>query len=652
MNYSNMHLKMILFLGLLFGLGIGALLGLWNKDLPRVESLSHYHPNVVTQVFDIDNRIIGEFYTERRQVLKRNEIPQHVIDSLLAAEDLDFYSHSGFDFLGILRAAIKNMASFKISQGGSTLTQQMARMLFLSNERTFNRKIKEALLTIKIERSYSKDEILTLYLNQSYFGHGAYGIESAARTFFNCSAKDLTTAQSAALMGLLKNPSYFSPINHPDRTVASRNLVLDRMCRGGFITETERDAFQSEPIGISIQSESGKVAPYFVEDVRKQLFELLGNERLLNGGFQVFTTLNSVHQQAADRAIVKGLTEFKTRHEGSGEIQAALIAITPGTGEVSAMVGGSDFAISKFNRATQAKRQAGSSIKPFIFLTALLKGFKPSDIIVDEPTTFIDPKTRKQWSPRNYDLKYRGPTTLRMALEQSNNIVTTRLLDNVGIDSAMQVMRDAGIESQLPPYLSLGLGSGEVSLIELTNAYATLAANGIRSTPHLIRSIKDENGNLIKEYLPEVKEVFDMDHCFQLTHMLRGVVDYGTGWRAKQIGRPIAAKTGTTNDYSDAWFMGYTPSLTVGVWIGYDLRRSMGHGETGSRAAGPIFTDFMMQTLSGMPVEEFEKTKEIEMSTICHESGLLAGTGCPSKIPEAFISGTVPFSTCPLHESE
>jgi penicillin-binding protein 1A len=642
-------LYLILIGGLVTGLVCGGVLGYWSRNLPPVESLEFYRPDIVTQIFDNKEQVIAEFFTERRIVLQRNEIPKLAIGAVLGAEDAEFYSHSGFDMLGIFRAVLKDIISLKKAQGGSTITQQLSRLLFLTNEKTFMRKIKEALLTVKIEQRYSKDEILMLYLNQSYFGQGAYGIESAARTYFDKSISELTCAQCALLACVLKNPAYFNPLTHPDRALESRNRVLRRMQDAGFISEKDYEQFLSEPLDVVDKADKAKIGPYFVEEIRKTVVDQLGNERVLTGGLKIAATLDRAQQMAAESAVGSGIQAFMERHKESEDIQAALVAIRPNTGEITAMVGGSDFSKTKFNRAVQAKRQSGSAIKPFIYYSALQNGFKPTDIIMDEPVVYKDPQTKREWAPLNYDRKFHGPTTLRTALEQSYNVVTVKLLDRVGVPKAMDIAHRAGIESELPPYLSFGLGSGEVSLLELTNAFATLSSEGLRCKPRYMLQITDERGTLLEKFPAKIEETLDKRYCYMITRLLEGSVERGTCWRAKSLNRPVAAKTGTTDQYTDAWFIGYTPSLAAGVWIGYDLKKTMGSGETGSQAAGPIFVRFMEQVFAGTPIEDFAMPEGCTEATVCQETGFLANSSCPNRITEVFIDGTAPRKQCPVH---
>jgi penicillin-binding protein 1A len=636
--------------GFLAGAGLGIFIAIMIRDLPPVALLTQYQPATQTIVLDQDGNSVGRYYDERRQVLKTDDIPQHVIQALLAAEDRKFYSHGGFDYLRILGAAWGNIKSRGISQGASTITQQVARMIFLTTERTFTRKIKEALVTLQIERQFSKDEIITIYLNQSGFGHGSYGIEAAARTYYNKSVQELTTSESALLVSLLKNPSKFSPINYPERSLKSRNRVIGRMHRCGFITNEEYKTFTGEPLNLNRDIQQGFIAPYFVEEIRRLLESEFGSESLKRDGLTVISTLNRRHQEIANQAIQNGLDAFAQRNpDSSDRIQAAIVSIRPGTGEITAMVGGSSFRKTQFNRAVQAQRQPGSAIKPVLYLDALLNGYNPSTVIMDTPYTYEDPITGRKWTPTNYDNRFRGPVTLRQSLENSLNIPTAKLLEKTGIESFLHTARLLGIESELPPYPSVVLGAGEVTLLELTNAYATIAAGGIKAQPRMIQEVKDTDGRVIYEQPLRVQDVLDPNICFQLTHILTGAVENGTGWRAKALNRPIAGKTGTTNDYTNAWFIGYVPDLVVGVWVGFDIASKMGQAETGSRTAGPIFTEFMIGALADEKITEFEVPKGITQRQICYDTGYLATSGCRNTLNESFIGDNFPKYYCSVH---
>ncbi|MBN1879948.1 PBP1A family penicillin-binding protein [bacterium] len=631
------------------GTTAGVLIGILLANLPPVDMLTCYKPAAQTVVFDKESNAIGQYYDERRLVLRRDEIPDRVIQSLLAAEDRLFYEHGGFDLKGIARALISNLKNRGISQGGSTITQQVARLMFLTNERTFSRKIKEALLTLLIERKFSKDEIITIYLNQSCFGHGAFGIEAAAKTFFNKSTGDLTVPESALLMSLLKNPTRFSPIKYPDRSKESRNRVLVRMSDAGFISREDLTVWLDEAMNINPDVQQGFIAPYFVEEIRRTLEVELGQEMLLKGGLRVRSTLDSRHQDCANRAIQQGLESYRERHPDADAIQAALISMRPASGDITAMVGGSSFRATQFNRAVQAKRQPGSSIKPFLYLAALMDGYTPSTIIMDSPYTYKDPATGRLWSPGNYDRHYRGPVTLRRSLEESLNVPTAKLVEKIGINKFLDVARRAGIQSELPPYPSTVLGAGEVTLIELTNAYATLASGGLKVRPRMILGVEDRDGRTIYKQDVSIQEVLPPVPCFQLAGILEGAVKRGTAWRAKGLERPVAAKTGTTDDCTNAWFIGFTPDLVVGVWIGFDVNQSMGHDETGSKAAGPVFTEFLKSVLQGEPVQEFHAPQGIEFKDVCYESGFLASPRCPIVIHEAYSINNPPKTICPVH---
>lgn len=647
----NRTIGIFVFLGLTVGIGFGGFLGWIGRDLPAVDVLTEYKPDIQTRVLDADGERIGRFYNERRLVLPRSKIPESVIQTLVAAEDQSFYSHQGFDVPGIARAILLNLKSFRLAQGASTISQQVARMMFLTNERKFSRKIREGILTAQIERKFSKDEIITIYLNQNCFGRGAYGIEAAARTFFQKSAAELTIPESAMLMSMLKKPVLFDPIKEPENAISGRNRVLRRMAESGFISEAEAETMIKEPLTLNMDSQEGFIAPYFVDHVRQQLFEKLGKETVTTGGLTVNTTLRRNHQEAANRAVEKGLSAFRKRHPEGNEIQAALLCMKVDTGEITAMIGGSSYRETRFNRSVQSKRQSGSAIKPFVYLTALRQGYTSSSILMDTPYEYTDPKTRKRWSPKNYDGKYRGPVTLRRSLEDSLNVPTAKLTEKVGLTAILETIHLAGIESSLPPYPSIALGAGEVTLIELVNAYGTLANKGLKVSPFLIESVEDSQSRVVYQPAHKMKEVFAAEECYLLTQILEGAVQFGTCWRARDLSVPVAAKTGTTNDYTNAWYIGYTPEYVTGVWVGYDLNESMGHGETGSRAAGPIFVDFMKEILAIDSPERFDVPSTLNQIRICHESGYRAGSNCPTTILESFKSGSEPRRVCPLHPS-
>jgi len=649
-NSFKKYLILFSLTGLLAGLALGVTIGWIMRSLPPVELLLQYKPATQTVVLDDEGNLIGRYYQERRLVLKHDEIPEVVINSLLAAEDQHFFQHGGFDKYGIARAVMSNLKARTISEGGSTITQQVARLMFLTTERTFTRKIKEAILTFQIERRFSKDEIITIYLNQSCFGHGAFGIESAAQTFYSKSAKSLNVAESALLVSLLKNPSLFSPIKNPQQSRESRNRVLKRMFDLNYITEEERRIFSSSELNLDLDIQQGFIAPYFVEEIRRLLEKQIGKESLVQNGLTIRSTLNYKHQEAANLAIRNGLDAFIQRHPESAEtIQAALVSLRPDTGDVTAMVGGSSFKKTQFNRVIQAKRQPGSAIKPFLYLSALMKGFTPSSIILDTPYEYRDSQTGKIWRPGNYDQKFRGPVTLRQSLEQSLNVTTAKLAEKIGLETFLNTIKQAGIESPLPPYPSTALGAGEVTLMELVNGYGTIASGGIRVHPRMIYNVTDRNGRQIFEQPVKIHEVFDPISCYQLTRILEGAVEHGTGWRARALNRPVAAKTGTTNDYTNAWFIGYVPNLVVGVWIGFDVNQSMGNGETGSRAAGPIFTEFMQAAISHEDVLKFDCPSGAVQRKVCHSSGYLANEHCPIVIEEAFRPDNQPKKFCPTH---
>ena len=737
---------------------------MWSSNLPYIGSLKEYRPPVVTEILSEDGQVIGNFWDERRFVVPVEDLPEHLIHAFVAAEDARFYEHEGLDLLGIVRALAKNIKAGKIEQGGSTITQQVTRSLLLKNtKRTYRRKAREAILSIQIEKNFSKKRILFLYLNQIYLGQGAYGVEAAARTYFRKSAKDLDIAESAMLAGLPQAPSRYSPVKHFERAKARQKYVLGRMQENGYITGDEMLAALEEPLNIQEERENPfKKAPYFTEHVRKYLFKKYGHDLLYRGGLRVYTTVNLKMQHAGQKALEKGLLELDHR-EGYGgplrhlseneisqflaqeeqkialnplvpgslaealvekvddkgqavevlvgkmrcllpfsemkwarkpdpkkayysvklkkpsqvlkqgdvilvrtkeagmepftwivtlaqepEAQAALLCMEPGTGRVKAMIGGRDFGKSQFNRATQARRQPGSAFKPLIYAAALDKGMSPAEVLIDAPYIGIkEGPEEEDWKPKNYKEKFFGPTLFRTALAKSRNVITVKILKKIGVYYAIQYAKRMGIESPLSPDLSLALGSSGVSLMELTRAYSVFANGGLLIKPIFIDRIEDRSGQVLEEYEPQPRPVISPETAYVMTDLLKAVIQEGTGWRIKALKRPAAGKTGTTNDLRDAWFMGYTPELVTGVWVGYDDRRSMGKGETGSRAASPIWLYFMSSVLEGKPVVDFPVPEDIVFAKIDAKTGLLASSFSKETVFQAFKQGTQPEKYSP-----
>jgi len=722
---------------------------IYLQDLPPVSKLEEFEPSLITHVYSEEGELIGEFFEEKRILVNYSDIPQNLINALIAKEDRRFYQHHGIDFYGIARAVLANLKSGKHKEGASTITQQLARVLFLTPEKSYERKIKEILLALQIEKRYSKEEILHLYFNQIYFGHGAYGVEAAAQTYFNKSVKDLTLAECAMLAGLPRSPRYYSPILHPDAARQRRNQVLDWMVKEGKISEKEAREATEEPFKQRIAPVQKQVnkAPYFVEYVRQYLEDKYESRAVHRSGLNVYTTLNLKMQEAAVRTLQQGLRDLDRRQgfrplkrdkseeelkaelekireeewasapavgqvlhglvtgvtskkavvqmgnstgslsrermaawtsrsleavlkpndlilvkvigkdEKTGEltlayeqeplVEGALLALDPRTGYIKAMVGGYDFYRSKFNRATQALRQPGSSFKPFIYTAAIERGYTPSSRIEDAPFTVTDPQTGKEWQPENYTHRYYGPTTLRVALEQSRNVVAAKLLLKVGIPQVIDTARRMGIVSYLSPYPSLSLGSSEVTLWEMVSAYSIFPNEGILIEPIFITKITDRNGKVLEENVARAQEVLSESTAAVMVSMLEGVIERGTAKKAKVLNRPLAGKTGTTNDYTDAWFIGFSPSLVAGVWVGFDEKKKLGKDETGGKAALPIWIAFMKEALENEPPEDFPIPESVRVVKMDARSGLLANGGCEgSMVVQVFKKGTEPREFC------
>ncbi len=622
-----------------------AIFSVW--DLPEVQALEEYKPSITSRVYSDNNKLLAEFFLENRTPVLLENVPDMLIKALIATEDARFYSHHGLDFRGMTRAMFRNIRAGKVLEGGSTLTQQLAKVLFLTPERSYTRKLKEMALALRIEQRYTKREILSLYLNQIYFGSGAYGIEAAAQVYFGKSARELTLEECALLAGLPRSPKHYSPFKSPASALSRRTYVLNRMVATGAITKMEAEEAKRTPTPIQTPVKSGGPAPYFVEYIRQRVEERFGSSILYTGGLNIYTTINDELQKYAEDAVASGLRkiESRLRKPSKAPLQAALIAIEPLTGRIRAMVGGRDYAQSQFNRSVQALRQPGSAFKPVIFAAAVNRGFGASDILDDAPLTIkIDRK--KSWTPENFTRTYQGPVTLSRAISQSLNIPTVRLLEKIGVDETIQYAQKIGITSTLAPYLSLALGSSDVTLLELTSAYTVFANHGIRIGPVSILTISDNTGRVlyINDALPA--QVISPETAYLMTSLLKGVITRGTGWQARELGTPAAGKTGTTNDYRDAWFIGYTPSLAAGVWVGYDDHSSIGSKETGARAALPLWLEFMKKTQAGRQPEDFPVPEGIIFKQVEPKTGLLCTDSCKSSIREAFLPGTEPRKYC------
>ncbi len=588
------RLTVVALLGVLTGVLTGFVF--WSlSDLPSVEALEEYTPVEASRVFSSDDELIAEYYVERRTFVPYFRIPDQVKKAFVAIEDERFYRHHGIDLIGIARALIYDIKAGRIVQGGSTITQQLAKLLFLKPERSLSRKIKEAALSIQIEKRYTKDEIIGLYLNQAYFGTNAYGIDAAAHTYFNKPAEELTLAEAALLAALPRAPTYYSPFKNPEKALKRRNIVLKKMLELGYITSEEFRAALQEPLPEKPHRRKYR-APYFVEFLRHDLEQRYPGS-LYTTGLRIYTTLEMDLQEVAEEAVKKGIEELNRRVKPG--VEAALLAIDLKTGAVKAMVGGSDFWQTQFNRVVQALRQPGSAFKPVVYLTALRKGFIPEDRIIDAEVGYPVPDSEDEvWTPRNYEETYNGEVTLRDALAHSLNSATVCLADLIGIDDIVRTAGELGITSKVHPYLSTAIGASEVTLMEMVYAYAALA-EGYRLKPLFIERVEDRDGLILEENYPDAERVIDEGVVDEIRDMLRSVVLEGTGRRAAVIGRPVYGKTGTTNDYTDAWFVGFDDRLAVGVWVGRDDNTPIGRKETGSRAALPIWIEFMKNYRKG-----------------------------------------------------
>ncbi|MBI5025890.1 MAG: PBP1A family penicillin-binding protein [Nitrospirae bacterium] len=743
----------LLFLLLIFALSTGIAVGGYfalTRDIPKVEELKGYRPTKGTAVYADDDTLIGEFKIEKGVFVPLKQIPESLIKAVVAVEDSRFWTHKGLDYIAIARALLKDALAGGIKEGGSTITQQLAKVIFLTPERTIQRKLKEATLAFRIEKHLSKKEILEVYLNKVYFGHGAYGVEMAAMTYFGKSVKNITLPEAALLAGLIKAPNTYSPYNNLEKAKMRQHTALQRMQEEGYISKADMDKAYKQPLQLSSLKRGHDAPNYFLEYVRKYLEDKYGAETVYKGGLKVYTTLNKDMQLFAIKALQDGLREIDKRQgfrgpvghkdidpkkelkekepfpkvimnpgdlltgtvlkvspseavikargitgklllsdaiwasrlinsEGrvlkefknlkltnilkAGDIikvrikalkgkealflleqdplvEGAIVAIEPSTGSIRAMVGGYDFSKSEFNRATLAKRQPGSAFKPIIYATAMDNGFTPASVIVDEPVSYPRPLLG-EWTPENYDHKYLGPTRLREALTYSRNIVTVRLLENLGVKKVIDFSGYLGIEGPFPHDLSLALGTLSVSPLELVSAFSVFANEGVRMKTIAVKYIVDERGDILESNEPEGNSAISPQTAFLVTSMMEDVVKRGTGWRAKSLNRPVAGKTGTTNEYKDAWFVGFTPDLAACVWVGFDDLRPLGTKETGAKAASPIWVNFMKEAINNDEPHPFPIPEGITTAEIDPNTGLLATPETGAMI-EFFKVGTAP----------
>ena len=751
--------RLVVRIGLQAGLAVlfvvAALLGTlsgvlfaYGTDLPQISALDDYRPNTITRLIDREGQVIGEFAIERRVVISYDQMAPALREAIIASEDAGFESHFGLSVSRIIVTAIKDVV-YGQRFGASTITQQVARMLFLqeymrggvfqrSGITGLERKVKEALLAIQLEKRYTKREIFAFYANHVTLGHGAYGVEAGARLYFDKSASELTLEEAATIAAIVQTPARLSPFVNPDQALARRNnYVLPRMAAEGFISDEEAAEAIARPLVVVGQpAPEPSVAPYFVEDVRKALEQKYGADVLYEAGLRVQTTLDAELQAAANEALDRGLRRFDKRRaryrgaernvladgrplesfntdrwsrpilagdivpavvtfvagdggnggarvrigahdvelprsafawtrrttasalfkvgdlidvevksldgarpaevtlEQAPEVQGALLAIDNHTGEVRAMAGGYSFTRSKFNRASQARRQVGSLFKPIVYTAAIDRGFTPVSVFVDEPVAYDAGPGQPPYSPMNYDRKFEGPVTLRRALEQSRNVPAVKAMAELGPQQVVAYAKRFGFRGDYPPYLSLALGAAEATLVEMTSAYSAFPNQGVRMEPYSIISVADREGNVLEEHRPQPKEAMRADTAFVMTNLLRGVVQRGTGAAAAALDWPLAGKTGTMDDYTDAWFVGFDPDITVGVWVGYDEKKPLGNGETGGATALPIWIDFMRAYI--------DQRGDRSTPPAFEAPGNIVYVTLDSGITEAFINGTQP----------
>ncbi|MCF8066567.1 MAG: PBP1A family penicillin-binding protein [Desulfarculaceae bacterium] len=728
-----------------------------TDNLPRVESLTDYRPPTVTQVLAADGSLMAQYYHQRRFVVPMSHVPRHVVQAFVAAEDGNFFRHTGIDLAGIMRAALANLRAGRVVQGASTISQQVAQGLLHTPAKDWMAKLKEMVFAWKMEKALNKQEILYIYLNQIYLGHGTYGVEAAARTYFGKTAKNLGVAEAALLAGLVQAPSRYSPLRHPRRARTRQVYVIGRMAEEGFITKEQAQAALNQPVDVQLHRPKTVMAPYYEETVRQWLEERYGRKLLYEGGLTVHTACDPPMTAAAKAAIASGLAQLTRRQGyfgplkrlspaelaqaqaqpvGPGDLepgakrqavvvavdqnrqlaelrlgaaqgylsfdqvkwahpvvkdldaptprakeikdvfspgdvvlvrpvkyspqnnswslellqepvaQAALLALENHTGRVRVMIGGSDFNKSQYNRALQARRQPGSAFKPLIYAAALdhpTKVYTSSTQILDAPITYDDPvNPGEKWRPKNYSSRFYGPTTVRQALAHSRNVVTVKLLSDLGIGYVVNYARRLGITSALAPNLSLALGTSGLSLLEITLAYGVFDDQGILMDPVFVEKVTDRDGGEIYQSTPQQRRVISAVTAYLATHLLKGVIEEGTGRSMRVLKRPLAGKTGTTNDLRDAWFVGYSPQLICGVWVGQDDNRPLGKRETGARAAGPIWREFMGQALKGQPAEDFPVPDGVVFVRVDRDSGAPIAAGGKGGFFESFKQGRQP----------
>jgi len=629
---------LVVALGLVLGMGVA-----FAHRLPDISAL-YAPPSEATRIYASNGELVASLFRENRDTVPLSEIPPAMQQAVIAIEDERFYQHRGVDIRGTLRAMWHNFRAGELLEGGSTITQQLARNIFLTQKRQVSRKLAELMLAVEIERRLTKAEILERYLNQVYFGQGAYGVEMAARVYFGKHARDLTLAESAMLAGLIRAPSVYSPYQRPELAKARQRLVLQRMVELGYLTGPQAASAQEQPVPLAAEGNAGLVgirAPYFVSYILPYLLERYGEDVVYNGGLRVYTSLDTRMQALAEKAVVQGLDE--AQRQQLRVTQGALVAIEPQTGYIRAMIGGYDFAQSQFNRAWQARRQPGSAFKPFIYTAAIANRMTTTKIIVDEPVTYEivgAAPAERIWTPKNYDGTFSGKVTLRRALEQSINIPAIKTIAELGPQRVIEYARRMGISSPLQPHLSLALGTNDVTPLEMASAFGTLAALGVHAEPIAVRKVTTRDGQVLEDNTPRRQLVLSADVAYVMVDLMKGVIARGTG-RAADIGRPAAGKTGTTDDYRNAWFIGFTPSLVTAVWVGNDDNTPM-RRVVGGMVPARIWRAFMKPAVADLPPDDWPRPDGVVVATVCGTSGLLATGACPNPRPEVFLRGTEP----------
>ena len=633
------------FSGILCGIIAGVFFGL-TSDLPQIRALEDFKPSAVTRIYSADKILLAELFIEKRDPVPLKEIPHYLKAALIATEDRKFYKHSGVDIKGILRAIIKNIWAGEYVEGASTITQQLAKTLFLTPKKTIIRKMKEAVLSFQLERRYTKDEILRLYLNQVYFGSGAYGVESAARLYFGKTVNSLNLTECALIAGLPKSPSRYSPLVNIELALKRRNIVLTQMATTEIITKADLKKALKQTLYLEETVLDPVKGPYFVEHIRKLLEEIIGPTMLYKSGLTVFTTLSWPLQIAAEESVIKGLVTLEKRMKKNKiiypEPQCSLISLDVQSGGILAMVGGRDFYKSPLNRATMAKRQPGSAFKPIVYAYAIERGFSQNTLILDAPVVFKGAKKDEDYRPKNFSDDFAGEMTFRKALTLSKNIPAVRLIEMLGASSVLRFGHTLGIKTPLLPNLTLALGSSDVTLMDLTAAYSVFPNKGKLITPYCIMEVLDQNERVIWRIKPQKKVVMSRAGASIITDMLKGVIEEGTGRKASILKHSVAGKTGTTDEFKDALFIGFSPSISTGVWVGQDNLTTLGDGETGAKAALPIWIEFIKKALAYKSYQYFDIPDDVAQIRMDTTTGFLVQGDSLKGVKALFKKGTEP----------